>query len=85
MEGTLFFLYSSYTKSSRIYYNYAGEIAWPGKILHRRWLMGWLPIVNYTGARQVADDVPYTTLYTIKEQAKGVAIATLSTPLNQPL
>jgi hypothetical protein len=24
------------------------------EILHGRWLMGWLPIVNYTGARGVA-------------------------------
>ena len=23
--------------------------------LHGRWLMGWLPIVNFTGARGVAD------------------------------
>ena len=25
------------------------------EIFHGRWLMGWLPIVNYTGARGVAD------------------------------
>ena len=25
------------------------------EILHGRWLMGWLPIVNYTGAKGVAD------------------------------
>ncbi len=24
------------------------------EILHGRWLMGWLPIINYTGARGVA-------------------------------
>ena len=24
------------------------------EILHGRWLIGWLPIVNYTGARGVA-------------------------------
>ena len=24
------------------------------EILHERWLMGWLPIVNYTDARGVA-------------------------------
>ena len=30
---------------------------WPGadpEILHGRWLTGWPPIVNYTGARGVA-------------------------------
>ena len=25
------------------------------EILHGRWLMGWLPIVNYTGTMGVAD------------------------------
>ena len=25
------------------------------EILHGRWLMGWLPIVNYTDAKGVAD------------------------------
>ena len=54
------------------------------EILHGRWLMGWLPIVNYTDACKgggwlIMVDVSYTTLHK-KKIVKGGWLATLSTP-----
>ena len=31
--------------------------------LHIRWLAGWLPIVNHTGAKGWLIDISYTTLH----------------------
>ena len=49
--------------------------------------MGWLPIVNYTGAKGggwlIMVDISYTTLH--KRTGKGEWLATPSTPLDQPL
>ena len=61
------------------------------EILHGRWLMGWLPIVNYTGARGrsgrlIMMDVSWTKaiLHNL-ELMKGVASHPISTRLDQPL
>ena len=54
--------------------------------LHGRWLMGWLPIVNHTGAKGggwlIIVDISYTILH--KRTGEGGWLATLSPPPPPP-
>ena len=58
------------------------------EILHGMWLVGWLPIVNYTDAKGwgswlIMVDISYTTLY--KRTSEGGGQPPYPPPLDQPL